>query len=100
MGHEGVRGDLTGIRPIPPSGEFRPAVGAPTVFADMVVANVVTEPCNQRAVTRRAVRVFEVTDAREAYQRAIEAQKAGDWAKYGEEIKRLGEILERLKQQK
>jgi uncharacterized protein len=39
------------------------------------------------------------SDAREAYQRAIEAQRAGDWAKYGEEIKRLGELLERLKQQ-
>ena len=39
-------------------------------------------------------------DAREAYQRALEAQRAGDWAKYGEEIKRLGELLERLKQQK
>jgi uncharacterized protein len=38
-------------------------------------------------------------DARQAYQRAIEAQRAGDWAKYGEEIKRLGELLERLKQQ-
>lgn len=37
-------------------------------------------------------------EARDAYQRALEAQKAGDWAKYGEEIKRLGEILERLKQ--
>jgi uncharacterized membrane protein (UPF0182 family) len=31
---------------------------------------------------------------------AIDAQRAGDWAKYGEEIKRLGELLERLKQQK
>jgi uncharacterized membrane protein (UPF0182 family) len=39
-------------------------------------------------------------DARDAYQRALEAQRAGDWAKYGEEIRRLGEILERLKQQK
>jgi uncharacterized membrane protein (UPF0182 family) len=39
-------------------------------------------------------------EAREAYQRAIEAQRAGDWAKYGAEIKRLGELLERLKQQK
>lgn len=39
-------------------------------------------------------------DARETYQRAIEAQRSGNWAKYGEEIKRLGEILERLKQQK
>ena len=38
------------------------------------------------------------TDARATYQRALEAQKAGDWAKYGEEIRRLGEILERLKQ--
>jgi len=39
-------------------------------------------------------------EAREAYQRALDAQRAGDWAKYGEEIKRLGELLERLKQQK
>jgi uncharacterized membrane protein (UPF0182 family) len=39
-------------------------------------------------------------EARQSYQRAIEAQRAGDWAKYGEEIKRLGELLERLKQQK
>jgi uncharacterized membrane protein (UPF0182 family) len=39
-------------------------------------------------------------DARETYQRAIEAQRAGNWATYGEEIKRLGEILERLKQQR
>ena len=39
-------------------------------------------------------------EAREAYQRALDAQRAGEWAKYGEEIKRLGELLERLKQQK
>ena len=37
-------------------------------------------------------------DARAAYQRALDAQRAGDWAKYGEEIKRLGELLERMKQ--
>jgi uncharacterized membrane protein (UPF0182 family) len=36
-------------------------------------------------------------DARATYQRAIEAQKAGDWAKYGEEIRRLGELLERIR---
>ena len=40
------------------------------------------------------------TEAHEIYQRAMEAQRAGDWAKYGEEIKRLGELLERMKQQK
>lgn len=30
------------------------------------------------------------------YQRALEAQRRGDWAKYGAEIKQLGEILKRL----
>ena len=31
------------------------------------------------------------------YQRAVDAQRAGDWAKYGEEIKALGQTLERMK---
>jgi len=34
--------------------------------------------------------------ARDVFRRAIEAQRAGDWARYGEEIERLGEILERM----
>jgi uncharacterized membrane protein (UPF0182 family) len=34
--------------------------------------------------------------ARGHYERAIEAQRAGDWARYGEEIRRLGEALEQL----
>jgi uncharacterized membrane protein (UPF0182 family) len=34
--------------------------------------------------------------AREIYDRAMKAQREGDWAQYGEEIKRLGEILARL----
>jgi uncharacterized membrane protein (UPF0182 family) len=37
------------------------------------------------------------TEARETYQRALDAQRAGDWAKYGEEIRRLGELLERMR---
>jgi uncharacterized membrane protein (UPF0182 family) len=35
-------------------------------------------------------------DARGAYDRALQAQRQGDWAKYGEEIKRLGAILDNL----
>ena len=35
-------------------------------------------------------------EARAHYDRAIQAQKAGDWATYGEEIKRLGETLQRM----
>jgi uncharacterized membrane protein (UPF0182 family) len=37
------------------------------------------------------------TDARAHYERAIQAQRAGDWATYGEELKRLGELLARMK---
>jgi uncharacterized protein len=39
-----------------------------------------------------------VSEAQAAYERAIAAQKAGDWAKYGEEIRRLGELLARMRQ--
>jgi uncharacterized membrane protein (UPF0182 family) len=35
--------------------------------------------------------------ARTHYQRALQAQREGDWARYGEEIKRLGEVLEKMK---
>ena len=35
--------------------------------------------------------------ARAHYERALEAQRAGNWALYGEEIKRLGEILEKMR---
>jgi uncharacterized membrane protein (UPF0182 family) len=34
--------------------------------------------------------------ATEAYDSALRAQKDGDWARYGEEIKKLGEILNKL----
>ena len=33
------------------------------------------------------------------YQRAVEAQRAGDWATYGNELERLGRILEELQSQ-
>ena len=36
-------------------------------------------------------------DARAHYNRAIEAQRAGDWTKYGEELKLLGEVLEKMR---
>jgi uncharacterized membrane protein (UPF0182 family) len=38
--------------------------------------------------------------AQEHYQRALKAQRDGDWALYGEEIKRLGEVLELMKKQR
>jgi len=35
--------------------------------------------------------------AQEHYQRAMQAQREGNWAQYGEEIKRLGEVLARMR---
>ena len=35
--------------------------------------------------------------ARGHYDRAIEAQRAGDWAKYGEELRLLGEVLAQMR---
>ena len=35
--------------------------------------------------------------ASDAYNRAVAAQREGNWARYGEELKRLGEALEELK---
>ncbi|RMG55223.1 MAG: UPF0182 family protein [Acidobacteria bacterium] len=35
--------------------------------------------------------------AEQHYRRALEAQRAGDWARYGEEIKRLGDIIKRMR---
>jgi hypothetical protein len=37
-----------------------------------------------------------LAEARGRYQAALAAQRGGDWARYGEEIRKLGEVLERL----
>jgi uncharacterized membrane protein (UPF0182 family) len=39
------------------------------------------------------------TEAQALYSRALQAQRDGNWALYGEEIKRLGEVLAKMKQQ-
>jgi uncharacterized protein len=37
--------------------------------------------------------------ARAHYARALQAQRDGNWALYGEEIKKLGEVLERMRKE-
>ncbi len=37
-----------------------------------------------------------IAEAQQRYQAALEAQRQGDWARYGEEIKQLGALLQRL----
>ena len=36
-------------------------------------------------------------EARQHYDNAVQAQRAGDWAKYGEELRLLGQALDRLR---
>jgi uncharacterized membrane protein (UPF0182 family) len=38
-----------------------------------------------------------IDDAGGAYDRAMQAQRAGDWARYGEEMRRVGELLRQLR---
>ena len=38
--------------------------------------------------------------AKQLYDRAMQAQREGDWARYGEEIKRLGAVIEQMSKQK
>ena len=61
-----------------------PSPGAPPAAP----AGPATPSADVRALT---------AEARAHYDRAIAAQRAGDWARYGEEIKALGEVLERMK---
>ncbi len=37
-----------------------------------------------------------IRQAAEAYDRAVQAQRQGNWAAYGEELRKLGEILQQL----
>ncbi len=55
------------------------------------------EPEDRAAPAGTAVSPELAAEARAVYDRAIAAQRAGDWAKYGDEIRRLGEILGRMK---
>ncbi|KEH95645.1 UPF0182 family protein [Clostridium massiliodielmoense] len=38
----------------------------------------------------------EIKDAKALYEKALQSQKDGNWAEYGESIKRLGDILNKL----
>ena len=60
------------------------------------------EPSQQRSAesgSATAPPSGPAAEAQQHYQRALEAQRAGDWARYGEEIRQLGEALRRLNAQ-
>ncbi len=70
-----------------PAASARPSTVATTQPVQTV------EPAASGAVAELAAQ------AQRHYERALQAQREGDWAQYGEEIKRLGEVLQRMRDQ-
>ena len=66
---------------------------------DAVVADVQAAPAGQTAATASAAPGGPdplVANASEHYRLALQAQREGNWAEYGEQIEQLGTVLERL----
>jgi uncharacterized membrane protein (UPF0182 family) len=61
--------------------------------ADAAPAPVAAQPATRDTAALAA-------QARAHYDRAIQAQRAGNWALYGEEIKKLGDVLRQMERQK
>jgi uncharacterized protein len=59
-----------------------------------------TQPGTPPAPPPSATTQTLAAQAKQHYDRAIQAQREGDWARYGEELKRLGAVLEQMSQQK
>ena len=57
-------------------------------------ARVSQTPGAAAAVSARAADL--ASRANESFRRAVEAQRAGDWARYGEELRRLEDLLRQL----
>jgi uncharacterized protein len=67
---------------------FGGSSGRPSVVVDSTQATAPAAATGASATLLRQVQ--------DAYDRAIAAQRAGNWAQYGEEMNRLGDLLRRL----
>ena len=69
---------------------FGGAPGAPVLPATTLLADVLP--------TTPDPTLTPITLAQDHYARALRAQRDGDWALYGEEIERLGEVLQEMQE--
>ena len=67
---------------------FGTGIGQQAKPAGETVPSIVPPDTSQEILNKQAA---------ETYDAAIRAQKEGDWGRYGEEIKKLGEILNKLR---
>ena len=79
---------------------FSGEIGAPSQTAAAVTAAVADTALRAAPAPGTQIQPSAsgqlIREADDHYQRAISAQRAGDWATYGQEIQRLGEVLRRL----
>jgi uncharacterized membrane protein (UPF0182 family) len=64
--------------------------------APLLAQRGVTEPAPARVTTAVAANAEAIRRAVTHYERARAAQRADDWATYGEEMRVLGELLRQL----
>ena len=77
--------------PVPPPGaELPPAPAAAPTLGVPTLATIPPAPPPDATLEQLSA------EARATYDRAIAAQREGNWARYGEELTRLGEILDRI----
>jgi uncharacterized membrane protein (UPF0182 family) len=69
------------------------------IFQEGTVTEAVTETAATTKVQPAAASGL-IRQAAEAYDRAVQAQRQGDWAAYGEELKKLGALLQELQKRK
>jgi uncharacterized protein len=75
-----------------PGAEVPPATAgaAPTPSPVVATPGTARTDAAQRQLVQRAD---------EHYRRAMDAQRSGDWARYGDEIRRLGDVLRQMRDQ-
>ena len=73
-----------GARPAPPAETRAPATPAPHCSA-------AADRGGDAGLSALAA------EAQRHYERAVQAQRAGDWATYGEELRQLGQVLDRMR---
>src|SRR5512134_1077837 len=73
-------------------GQARPAVPQDT----RTPAPATQQPAQASAGGESGIEALAI-EAQRHYDRAVQAQRAGDWATYGEELRQLGQVLERMR---
>jgi uncharacterized membrane protein (UPF0182 family) len=79
-----------------PGGGAQPAAPTTTTSTTQGPAAPATQTASASETSDAAISAL-ASEARQHYQRAVEAQRAGDWGRYGDELRQLGQVLDRMR---